>query len=214
MIRISVLRDTALTAGALALTAMAAQELRRPAYPTLGTDAPMPPARHGWLQVLGGTAGDRTRRVRPATAEEAAASEASRQSGDGGWIAVGDDGRILPLDAPAVLAGAGRYTPTGGRIEVAYVDAGVDHATVAAGRATGAIEMVRRRRAAAAALVARVMGTTPTAAPLVGVDALLDEADEVLSQGDVDEDGEQDGRVDHTDIPATTAADDYADSTS
>ncbi len=212
MIRISTLRDTALTAGALALTAMAAQELRRPAYPTPSTDAPMPPARHGWLQVLGGTAGERTRRVRPATAEEAAASTASRRRGDGGWIAVTEDARILALTDPAVLADAGRYTTA--RIEIAYVDADADHAQVAAGLGDSAVDTVRRRRATAAALVARVMGATPTAAPVVGVDALPDASDEVLDQDASDEGDEPGGRADHTNIPATTAASNYADSTS
>ncbi len=46
------------------------------------------------------------------------------------------------------------------------------------------------------------MGATPTAAPVVGVDALLDEGDRLLDEG----------QRDHADVPAAGTPADYADS--
>ncbi|THJ74937.1 hypothetical protein [Candidatus Frankia alpina] len=208
MIRISmtVLRDLALTAGALGVAAMAAQELDRLTRPGA---AELPPTRHGWLRTLDGMSGDRARRLRPATDVEAAASAASRAAGDGGWIALAGS-RILPLTDPQVLARAGQYSATE-RIEVAYVDADGQAAELARGLSAAAVEVVRQHRAAAAAWVARVLDPTPADAIAAGElldedDALLDEDETGLVQGD-DVDG-----TDHTDVPAGETSADYADS--
>jgi len=118
---IRTLRDLALTVGGVALTALVARELadqpgRRPA-----TGDGLPAARHGWLHGLDGVFGDRSRRLRPATAAEAAASAASRTAGDGGWIAL-VGGHVRQLTDPAVLVDAGRYTPDrDNRVDIVYV---------------------------------------------------------------------------------------------
>ncbi|WP_163549467.1 hypothetical protein [Candidatus Frankia nodulisporulans] len=74
---------------------------------------------------------DRPRRWRPATEAEAIASAESRAAGDGGWIAL-VGGHVTALTDPAVLTGAGRYTPD--QVEIAYV---AD--TARAGRPAGSI---------------------------------------------------------------------------
>jgi hypothetical protein len=122
MSTIHVLRDLALTVGGIAITAMAVHELTdQPARRPEAGDG-LPATRHGWLVGLDSLSADRPRRLRPATATEAAASTASREAGDGGWIAVTSSGQILPLDAPQVLAAAGRYYSATDRVDVVYVD--------------------------------------------------------------------------------------------
>ncbi|KQC35040.1 hypothetical protein [Frankia sp. ACN1ag] len=224
MIRISmtVLRDVALTAGALGVAGMALQELDRVTRPA---DTTLPPTRHGWLWALDGQTTDRPRRLRPATEAEAAASAASRRLGNGGWIAIAGGREVLALTDPAVLARAGQYTyDHASRVQIVHVDDTAPTGPLPARIADAA----RRHRAATEAWVARMLGPAD-AAPVTGVDELLDEAD-VLVQGaldDVDPDGlEDDGELyagdidgpddgtDHTDVPAGETAADYADSSS
>jgi hypothetical protein len=206
MIAIRTLRDLAVVAGGVAITALAVQELDRPARPAAGGTG-LPATRHGWLCQLDGLDSDRPRRIRPATAAEAAASAASRAAGDGGWIAVTSGGQILALDDPAVLAGAGRYYSATDRVDVVYVDT--------TGRPAGSI-------LAAAPATAENTGPVlpgededdswelePDAArvpsdpvSVTGAAELLDEVDQLLA-----ENGEQ---TDHADVPAGEAAEDYA----
>ncbi len=209
MIRMTVLRDLALTAGALGVGAMAAQELDRVTRPTNTT---LPPARYGWLWALDGQTTDRPRRLRPATEAEAAASAASRRLGDGGWIAIVGGREVLPLTDPAVLERAGQYThDPAARVDIAHV---AD--TAPAGTLPDRIaDAARRHRAAAEAWVARMLRPADDA-PVTGVDELLDEADGLVQGAldDVDPDDENGDQTDHTDVPAGETAADYADSNS
>ncbi|WP_163554596.1 hypothetical protein [Candidatus Frankia alpina] len=229
MIRISmtVLRDLALTAGALGVTGMAVQELDRVTRPDT---TELPPTRHGWVWALDGQTTDRPRRLRPATAAEAAASAAARRVGDGGWIAIVGGREVLPLTDPAVLERAGQYThDPAARVDIANIANTAPTGTLP----TRIADAARRHRAAAETWVARML--RPDDAPVTGVDDLLDEADELVhgAPDDVEGDGPRDGgyideawakltdvdvdeddRTDHTDVPAGETVTDYADSSS
>ncbi|WP_239342434.1 hypothetical protein, partial [Frankia sp. CiP3] len=121
----SVVRDAALTVGAVAVGVMAAAEFD--VFPvrtrrTVPTDA-LPATRHGWVYIADGMSGPRARRLRPATAQEAAASAASRAAGDGGWIGLGTDGQTYRIDDPHVIDHGGRYSATQ-QVDIVYVDNG------------------------------------------------------------------------------------------
>ncbi|SBW21090.1 hypothetical protein FDG2_1897 [Candidatus Protofrankia californiensis] len=99
MIKLSAVRDLALTAGAVALAALAADDvLGLPVRPERRTSGELPATAHGWLFQADPLGADRARRLRPATAAEAAASTTSRIAGNGGWFGLSRTGDLVDVD--------------------------------------------------------------------------------------------------------------------
>jgi len=117
---IRILRDLALTVGGVAITALVAQEADW-SRGRAAARAAMPATPHGWLLTADSQADGYPRRLRLATAVEAAASTASRAVGNNGWIAVTGTGQVLPVDDPAVIERAGRFHGAEQRIDIVYV---------------------------------------------------------------------------------------------
>jgi hypothetical protein len=109
VIKLSMVRDAAVSAACLALAAVAAEELGAfPRQLPRPGEIPLAGTRHGWLCTGDGTRGGQARRLRPATAAEAEASAASRAAGDGGWFGLTLTGEIVPVGDPRFTAYAGR----------------------------------------------------------------------------------------------------------
>ncbi len=99
MINLSVIRDLTLTVGAAAVTAMVADDvLGLPVRPQRHTSTELPVTAHGWLFQADAFGADRARRLRPATAAEAAASTASRIAGNGGWFGLSRTGDLIDIE--------------------------------------------------------------------------------------------------------------------
>lgn len=111
MIKLSAVRDVVLSAAGVALVAMAADDLLDlPVRPARRNAAELPTTAHGWLfQAELGT--DRARRLRPATAGEAAASTASRIAGNGGWFGLSRTGELVGVDDPRFTTAGREYGP-------------------------------------------------------------------------------------------------------
>lgn len=193
MITMTTLRDITLSLGALSVAAFAADELSGGrlgrSLRQRGTQADIPPARHGWLYTLDSLAGTevRVRALRPATAAEATASANTAAAGDGGWFALDTDGTIYDVDDPAVLARAGRSWTE--RIDIVYV---------ATPRHTAADYAAHLRTQARGPILRDALAQAPEpdditdpwdltdVVPVAGVDTLLDEAD-ALVQGELED---------------------------
>ncbi|WP_322755912.1 hypothetical protein [Frankia sp. Cas3] len=131
-INLSAMRDLAVTGGALALLAMAADDLGLlPTRPRRKADA-LPAVRNGWLYSVDGLAGDRVRRLRPATPAEVSASAASLAAGEHGWFGLTADGEVIGVQDARFITHAGReWGPN--RVDVVYVTDSITLPPVPAG---------------------------------------------------------------------------------
>jgi 8-oxo-dGTP diphosphatase len=178
MIRLAFVRDLALTAAAAGVAAMAVDEVLpgryRPAWTRPAPATPLPATRHGWLYTADSYGQDRARRLRPATATEAALSAASRAAGAGGWIGLTTDGEAVPAGDPRLTGGttpgevAVYMASRGQHIESVFVAGGETPATAWAVRTADGIEIPARdldEATAGAGILNRPPYANSTAAP-------------------------------------------------
>ena len=115
--QLSTMRDLALIILSVVGAAAAIDELRPLTTRGLGivppppvpTPPPVPRPAHGWLYETSGWDGT-ARRIRPATAAERAASDATRHVDGTGIFALLEDNTIVRADAPAYPPPVGAFT--------------------------------------------------------------------------------------------------------